>query len=223
MGGIIGGIGALSTDSGIASGADSAIQGYDQSSLGLVSPWTDQSQGTLNNINSAMGTNGAAGATANEAENEQLGATRIANGTDAYLSNNVGANFQESPGYAFAVNQSNANIQNSASANAGLLTGATAMQEEQNSTNLANQNYYQYVTNNQQAMATDYSQRNQQLQNEFTESGQNLTAAGQGISANNAATSATAGVANAEMGAATNAWGQIGGGIGSLFGVAGAA
>ena len=223
MGGIVGGIGGLAASSGIADSANGAISGYVNDAEKLTAPWTDQSAGTLADINSALGTNGATGVTAAAPEYAQLGANRIANTTNSYDTNAIGADYKQSAGFQYELQQANNATNNSASARAGLLSGATEKQLQTNAAGLASADYYKYIDEQKSGMTTDYTQRNQQLQNELSLSGQNLSAAGTGTSAYTAAMGSTASVASAQSAAASNAWNGIGSGIGSLFGLAGAA
>lgn len=215
MGGIVGGIGALSA----TNSASGQISGDLSAAEKLTDPWTSQSAGTLSDVNSAMGTNGATGLTVNSPEYQQLGANRIANTTNSYDTNTIGATYKQSPGYAYELAQGQSAINNSASARAGLLTGATDKQLTQNAENLASADYYKYIDEQKSGMATDYTQRNQQLQNEMALSRQNLQAAGIGTGAYTSAMNATA--SNAKT--AASAWNSIGSGVGSLFGMASAA
>lgn len=108
----------------------------------------------------------------------QFGVDRIMNPANPFDPNAIGENFQTSPGYQFMMDEGMANINASAAAKGGLLSGATLRAGQQHATGLANQDYWNFINQTQQGMQLDTAQRQQQFANIFGVSGQGLQAAG---------------------------------------------
>jgi len=137
--------------------------------------------------------------------------------------NNLGQSFTQSPGYAFAQGQADAGVQNSAAASGGLLSGNTTQAIGNTNTQLANQDYYQYLSSQYQGLGDYY--------NTLLGTGSLLSGvSAQGLNAGESQLGAETNVTTADMSAqaslgAANANAQSSGigslfsGIGSLFGI----
>lgn len=167
-------IGGAQARAGAEEGAD-GIKEMWNSVKGNFTPWMNAGANAANSLGDML----TPGGTTSELQPwQQMGADRIANTANPFDPNSIGEGFQKSPGYQFMVDESQNAVDASAAAKGNLLSGATVKAGMDRSNGLANQDYWNYVNQQQNGMQLDAEQRNQQFSNVFGFSGQGLQAAG---------------------------------------------
>lgn len=134
--------------------------------------------------------------------------------TNPFSVNNAGAGFQASPGYGFALSQAEAAQNNGAAATGNLLSGQQQIGSANVASQLANQNYYQYVGANQSGLGS-YLSSALGLGSQATSAGESILGASSGLA--NTATNALTGAAESEGQQASAGVNGLIGGIGGLI------
>lgn len=149
----------MAKDAGQAGAAASAAM-FNQA-LPYLSPYATAGAERLNGVMDVTGAGGQPGVPTWG----QIGVNRL-NATDnPYDSNTIGKGFTASPGYQYQLNQALAAADNSAAARGGLLSGANIRARQSIGTDLASQDYWKYIQNQQQGMAQEFANRTQAFNN----------------------------------------------------------
>lgn len=213
LGGLFGsGTAAQGASNGNNAGIGDLTQGINASGLGTYSSGGSDIFGSLIN-----------GLTGNSQMSQNVGQARASSTTNPYNTNTIGAGYTQSPGYQYQLGQAESGVADSAAARGGLLSGQNQLDTASTASNLANQDYYQYVNNQQSALGANFS-------NELSSTGALTSASGLGESAgqsimqgysglSGAAPSAYASSANAAGNLESSGINGLMGGIGSFFGL----
>jgi hypothetical protein len=214
LGGFLGGL----IGSGMLGNAMSGIENI----AGNIGPWQNNIQPWVNVGKGALGSWASGLGIGPHATPNELGKL-WEGGDNPFDVNTIGKSFQASPGYQWQVGQAESANNLSAGARGGLLSGNTMQAGQGIASQLANQNYWQYITG-QQSGISNWLNALQGI------SGQMGQISGQGLSAGQSQLSAQAQVDAAEMQAqaalaaaqaqsASSGIGSLFSGLGGLFGM----
>ena len=163
------------------------------------------------------------GLTGNSQLSQNVGLDRASSTVNPYNSNTIGAGYTQSPGFQYQLGQAETGVANSAAARGGLLSGQNQLDTAATASNLANQDYWQYVQNQQTGIGTNFNNQMQSL-------GGMTTLGGIGESAGASIQGGYAGLASGAPGASASSYNAAAqqessgingliGGIGGLFGL----